>query len=338
VNVNPGIQTSLGYINFFAKLARRLSSTSVLQNSLAYKKGTGVFTSVPHQMSNQVVLNLIMHQRSLALLSKKELCMNQRTRPIWLQIAALGLLVNFSIPVYADNKTRSYEEAHANFEREEGNSLATSDIETDFDFLDDAFFSDGLQDLRDDSWVNELPRQQEISSRKDDASARQAIELQIPAGPQGPAGSQGPVGPQGPEGPVGSQGPIGPQGPAGQEGAVGPQGPAGPQGFPGPQGPMGPQGSMGPVFIAKQKYVAGGLTFTYPTHYFSSVPCVSVLVEVNGIEYSKKLKVVPIITSSTAKHLKVYVNKEIKGFIFDTVEEAETDEVIVHVFAFNKPD
>lgn len=80
-----------------------------------------------------------------------------------------------------------------------------------------------------------------------------ALDLYIPAGPQGPEGPQGVPGPQGPAGatgPMGVEGPRGIEGPRGQQGIQGPTGPQGPQGLKGDTGatgPAGPQGIQGPV-------------------------------------------------------------------------------------------
>lgn len=88
-----------------------------------------------------------------------------------------------------------------------------------------------------------------------------------------------------------------------------------------------------PFAIEKLDYTASGVTFTYPTDYFSAPPMVRVSIELKNLTYSSSDILTFCVTSNTASQTTVRVNKgNLSGIM-----EAATDDVTVHLFAVGHP-
>jgi len=86
-------------------------------------------------------------------------------------------------------------------------------------------------------------------------------------------------------------------------------------------------------YAERLSYRKGGLTFTYPKDYFASEPCVYVTIELKGLRYSSDLIISPVIKSSTSNNVTVYIHKEEAGYLLNSIDEADSDDVYVHLFA-----
>ena len=87
-------------------------------------------------------------------------------------------------------------------------------------------------------------------------------------------------------------------------------------------------------FSEKSSYVKGGVSFTYPEGYFSTNPYICVTVELKKLGNSSAIEISPLITKNTIESVSVVVNKTIVGLLKTTVNQAETDDVIVHILAY----
>ena len=78
-----------------------------------------------------------------------------------------------------------------------------------------------------------------------------------------------------------------------------------------------------------QNYTAGGITFVYPTDWFSGAPMVDVAIELTGMAYSSTATISACITSNSAGQTVVRVNINDNGYI----SEASTGDVNIHLYA-----
>lgn len=88
------------------------------------------------------------------------------------------------------------------------------------------------------------------------------------------------------------------------------------------------------MYSDKINYTKGGIICTFPPNYFDSAPKILVSYELKNLAYSSSLMVVPLVVENTAEYTKIILHKEIPGLIYNSVVEADTDDIIITVFAF----
>lgn len=81
-------------------------------------------------------------------------------------------------------------------------------------------------------------------------------------------------------------------------------------------------------------YTQGGTIFTFPENYFTTLPHIQVSLQLNKATYNAQLQFHTFITDLSTQMATINVNKVNTGIIHDYTTEANTDEVIVHLFAF----
>ncbi len=80
-------------------------------------------------------------------------------------------------------------------------------------------------------------------------------------------------------------------------------------------------------------YTNGGVSCSYPAGLFTNVPYVAITLELKNASYATTEQFAAVITSNSATQTTVRVNK----IDADSVQEASDDDVIVHIFALDKP-
>ena len=93
-----------------------------------------------------------------------------------------------------------------------------------------------------------------------------------------------------------------------------------------------------PVRVDCQKlnYFKGGIVIKYPQNLFSSKPCIYVSIELNKLKYSSDLIFSPIIIAKNLDDITIFINKHSPGYIYNSMVEADDDDVIVNIFSFGK--
>jgi hypothetical protein len=84
----------------------------------------------------------------------------------------------------------------------------------------------------------------------------------------------------------------------------------------------------------KIKYTKGGITIEYPDNYFANDPLVYISVELNDSRCPLSTTFTALITAKDTKTITVKVNKHVMGLFWSSTQEAEDDEIYVHVFSF----
>lgn len=86
-------------------------------------------------------------------------------------------------------------------------------------------------------------------------------------------------------------------------------------------------------YSEKKHYVQGGILFTFPLDYFTLSPHVYVSIELDNTDYAPDLEFNALITELSPLLVKVNVNKVNTGIIHNFSTEADTEDIIVHIFA-----
>lgn len=86
-------------------------------------------------------------------------------------------------------------------------------------------------------------------------------------------------------------------------------------------------------FLDEASYVSGGLTFTYPTSWFSVTPMVNVSLTLNLAPFSAASSYSAVIQTSTAASVTIRVLKTTLGI----VTEANSGDVSVTINAYGQP-
>jgi len=87
------------------------------------------------------------------------------------------------------------------------------------------------------------------------------------------------------------------------------------------------------LFCDKVLYTKGGVFIQYPQGYFSSTPYVYISIELNSLEHCSDLSFTPIITSSGPTNATIFLNVHRLGYIFNSVVEADNDDVYLNIIA-----
>lgn len=85
-------------------------------------------------------------------------------------------------------------------------------------------------------------------------------------------------------------------------------------------------------YSEKLNYTTGGLTFNYPTHYFSEAPCVNF-----SLEIPNKLKYMPFISAYIVNNSKDSTTVFVSIIKNSKIEEAD-ESIVVHLIAVENRD
>ncbi len=87
-------------------------------------------------------------------------------------------------------------------------------------------------------------------------------------------------------------------------------------------------------YTEKRPYAKGGITFMYPEDYFTINPCIFVTIELHKLAYETSLIVSPLVIKNSADSVVIRVNKIVTGFLKNSIQEADTNDVLVQIFVF----
>ena len=87
-------------------------------------------------------------------------------------------------------------------------------------------------------------------------------------------------------------------------------------------------------YAERLSYKKGGVTLSFPEGYFSSIPCVYLSIQFNKLPFGQDVLVTPYIVSNQKEKVDIKVNKAKSAFLGRTIQEADTDDIYVYIFAF----